>query len=93
MEVRSASDADRSPGGAALFGPLPVLHKIVLVAGALAVWIGLGAWSGVMPHIPVTLGPGIVLGTIAGVVTAYVLLHDFQRRPRTSHVRGRRRAH
>jgi hypothetical protein len=76
-----------------LFGPLPVLHKIVLVVGALAVWIGLGAWSGAVPHVPVTLGPGIVLGTIAGVVTAYVLLHDFHRRSRVSHARGRRRAH
>jgi hypothetical protein len=74
-----------------LFGPLPVLHKVVLVVGALAVWIGLGAWSGAMPHIPVALGPGIVLGTIAGVVTAYVLLHDFHRRPRMSASRGRRR--
>jgi hypothetical protein len=74
-----------------LFGPLPVLHKIVLVLGALAVWIGLGAWSGAMPHIPVTLGPGIVLGTVAGVVTAYVLLHDFHRRSRMSTQRERRR--
>jgi drug/metabolite transporter (DMT)-like permease len=76
-----------------LFGPLPVLHKIVLVVGALAVWIGLGAWSGAVPHVPVTLGPGIVLGTIAGVVTAYVLLHEFPRRSRASHARGRRRTH
>jgi hypothetical protein len=74
-----------------LFGPLPVLHKIVLVAGALAVWNGLGAWSGAVPHVPVTLGPGIVLGTIAGVVTAYVLLHEFPRRSRLSAERGRRR--
>ena len=68
-----------------------MLHKIVLVAGALAVWIGLGAWSGAMPYIPLTLGPGIVLGTIAGVVTAYVLLHDFHRRSRLSTDRERRR--
>ncbi|WP_107774911.1 hypothetical protein [Nocardioides sediminis] len=68
-----------------------MLHKIVLVAGAVAVWIGLGAWSGAMPHIPVTLGPGIVLGTVAGVVTAYVLLHDFHRRPRMSTECERRR--
>jgi hypothetical protein len=45
-----------------------------------------------MPHIPVTLGPGIVLGTIAGVVTAYVLLHDSHRRSRMSAERGRRRS-
>lgn len=69
-----------------------MLHKVVLVVGAIVVWVGLGAWSGAMPHIPLALGPGIVLGTIAGVVTAYVLLHDFHRRSRASTARGRRRA-
>jgi hypothetical protein len=74
-----------------LFGPLPVLHRIVLVIGALVVWIGLGLWSGLMPDMPMSVGPGILLGTVAGVVTAYVLLHDFHRAPPVSTVRERRR--
>lgn len=83
----------RRPWGCPLFGPLPMLHRVVLVVGALSVWIGLGVWSGLMPHVPVSVGPGIALGTIAGVVTAYVLLHDFHRPPSVSTQRGRRRAH
>jgi hypothetical protein len=75
-----------------LFGPLPVLHRVALVVGVLAVWIGLGLWSGLMPDLPVSVGPGILLGTIAGVLTAYVLVHDFHRSPSLSTVRGRRRA-
>ncbi len=63
------------------------------MVGALSVWIGLGVWSGLMPHVPMSVGPGIVLGAIAGVASAYLLLHDFHRRPRVSTQRGRRRAH
>lgn len=76
-----------------MFGPLPTLHKVVLVVGALSVWIGLGVWSGLMPHVPVSLGPGIVLGAVAGVASAYVLLHDFHRRAPASTQRGRHQAH
>jgi hypothetical protein len=74
-----------------VFGPLPVIYKVVLVVGALAVWVGLGVWSGLMPTVPVSLVPGVVLGTIAGLVSAYVLLHDFDRRSSVSTDRVRRR--
>ncbi|WP_457206931.1 hypothetical protein [Nocardioides sp. P5_C9_2] len=70
-----------------------MLHRIVLVVGALVVWIGLGVWSALMPDVPLSVGPGILVGTIAGVVTAYVLLHDFHRSPPLSTVRARRRPH
>lgn len=83
----------RRPWGCPLFGPLPVLHRVVLVVGALSVWIGLGVWSGLMPHVPMSVGPGIVLGAVAGVASAYVLLHDFHRPRPVSTQRGRRRAH
>jgi hypothetical protein len=75
-----------------LFGPLPMLHRVVLVIGSLVVWIGLGLWSGLVPYVPLSVGAGVVLGTVAGVVTAYVLLHDFHRGPPLSTGRGPRRA-
>ena len=70
-----------------------MLHRVVIVVGSLAAWIGLGAWVGSVPDVPVTVGPGIALGIVAGVVSAYVLLHDFHRRPPLSADRGRRRSH
>jgi hypothetical protein len=76
-----------------LFGPLPVLYRVVLVAAALVIWIGLGVWSGARPDVPVTVAAGLLLGVVAGLVSAYVLLHDFDRRPSMSTDRGRRRIH
>lgn len=74
-----------------MFGPLPRLYKVVLVGGAVAVWVGLGVWSGLMPTVPVSLVPGVVLGAVAGIASAYVLLHDFDGRSSVSMDRGRRR--
>lgn len=77
--------------GCPLFGPLPVLHRMLLVVGALTVWIGLGLWSGLMPEVPLSVGPGLLVGTIAGAVTAYVLLHDFHGPPSAAPAPRRRR--
>ena len=46
------------PRGVHVFGPLPVLHRVVIVVGALTVWIGLGLWSALVPYIPVSVGRG-----------------------------------
>jgi hypothetical protein len=93
MEVRPGLGARAITWGCTLFGPLPVLHRIVLVIGVLTVWIGLGLWSGLVPYLPVAVVPGVVMGALAGLVTAYVLLHDFHRDPELSTDPGRRRAH
>lgn len=74
-----------------MFGPLPLLHRILLVIAALAVWIGLGAWSGAIPQVPFHIASGIALGLVVGVACAFVLLHDFHRdvpRPPRSHRRA-----
>ena len=93
MDVWPRPPRAGGPWGCTLFGPLPVLHRVVLVVGAVVVWVGLGAWSGAMPDVPVTVVPGIVLGAVMGVATVYVLLHDFDRRSPPSTERGRRRPH
>ncbi len=73
-----------------MLGPLPTLHRFVLVLGALVVCIGIGFWFGAMPEIPLNLRAGLLAGTAAGVAAAFVLVHDFhhqQARP----ARARRR--
>ncbi len=78
--------------GCHMFGPLPTLHKLVLVLAALVVCAGIGVWVGAMPEIPLNLRVGLMGGTVAGVGAAFVLVHDFHER-RTRPTRARRRAH
>ncbi len=73
-----------------MLGPLPTLHRFVLVLAALVVCIGIGFWLGAMPEIALNLRVGLLAGTAAGVAAAFVLVHDFhdrQARP----ARARRR--
>ena len=75
-----------------MFGPLPALHKVLLVLAALVVCTGIGFWLGAMPDVPVNLRAGVLAGTAAGVAAAFALVHDFhQRRARPARVRRRQR--
>ena len=75
-----------------MFGPLPALHRLVLVAGALLVGTGIGFWLGAVPEVPLNLRVGLVAGTTAGIAAAFVLVHDFHHR-QARPVRVRRRTH
>jgi hypothetical protein len=65
-----------------MLGPLPTLHRFVLVLAALVVCIGIGFWFGVMPEVPLNLRVGLLAGTATGVAAAFVLVHDFHQRQR-----------
>ncbi len=73
-----------------MFGPLPALHRLVLVVGALLVGAGTGFWLGAVPEVPLDLRAGLVAGTAAGIAAAFVLVHDFHHR-QARPVRVRRR--
>ena len=73
-----------------MFGPLPPLHRFVMVLAALVVGTGIGLWLGVMPEVSLNLRVGLLAGAIAGVVAAFVLVHDFhERQTRPARVRKR----
>lgn len=79
-------------GGFAMLGPLPALHRFVLVLAALVVCVGIGFWLGAMPEIPLNLRVGLAAGVAAGAAAAFALVHDFHEghaRP----ARVRRRTH
>lgn len=63
-----------------MFGPLPALHRLGLVLGALLLGAAIGFWLGAEPEIPLDLRGGILLGTATGIAAAFVLVHDFRRR-------------
>ena len=73
-----------------MLGPLPALHRFLMVLAALVVGIGIGLWLGAMPDIPLNLRLGLAVGALTGVAAAFVLVHDFhQRQARPARVRRR----
>ena len=73
--------------GQHVFGPLPQLHRALVVLTALAVGIIAGAWIGHFTSVPVAALAGALWGAAAGALLGFVLLHDFAHRARPVHVR------
>jgi len=65
--------------GVPMIGPLPTLHRFVLVLAALLVCAGLGVWAGLVNEVPVGVSDGILAGLAAGLGAAYLLVHDVRR--------------
>jgi len=63
-----------------MLGPLPALHRIVLVLSALLVCIGIGVWLGVMPEVALNVRRGLIAGAATGLAAAFALVHDFHER-------------
>lgn len=61
-----------------MLGPLPYLHRLLLVLVAIIVCTGIGAWLGLLPTIPVGVSLGVTAGLLAGGGAAFLLIHDFQ---------------
>jgi hypothetical protein len=76
-------------GGTAVFGPLPQLHRVLVVLTALAVGIVSGLWVAQSSSVPIAAAAGVGWGALAGGLLGFVLLHDFHHRRRTVRVRRR----
>jgi hypothetical protein len=59
-----------------MFGPLPLLHRIVIVAVTLACGVLAGAWVTHVTTLPLQVSAGAVAGGLLGLVAAYAVVHQ-----------------
>jgi outer membrane lipoprotein SlyB len=71
-----------------MFGPLPLLHKVVLVAITLLGGVIAGAWVAHMTPLPVAVSVGALAGGMLGLVASYAMVHQPQ--PRAIRIHRRR---
>lgn len=59
-----------------MFGPLPVLHRIVLGAISLCFGVVAGMWVAHATSLPIAISAGALAGGLLGLVAAYLLGHS-----------------
>jgi hypothetical protein len=64
---------------------------LLLVVAALAVFVGIGAWLGAEPAVPVRMAGGIAIGVALGLVATFLVVHDFHHHTGYQPLRARRR--
>lgn len=60
-----------------MLGPLPRLYRSLVATTAIIVFIAGGIWLAQLRPLPVG---GLLVGSVAGVLIAFVLVHDFHQR-------------
>jgi hypothetical protein len=73
-----------------MFGPLPLLHRIVLAAISLCFGVVAGVWTAHATPLPVAISGGALAGGLIGLVAAYALVHATNPTPRPVRVARRR---
>ena len=85
--IRTTMDSNTPTSGtpmkeAHVLGPLPQLHRWLLLTTTLVVGLASGAWIAHFTVLPVAATVGAAFGALAGVLLGYVLVHDWSHRPR-----------
>lgn len=73
-----------------MFGPLPLLHRIVLGAISLCFGVVAGMWIAHTTSVPLAISGGALAGGLLGLVGALVIGHDPRTQPRPVRVARRR---
>jgi hypothetical protein len=71
----------RRIGARAMFGPLPLLHRIMLALVTAASGVLAGAWAAHVTPLPLAVSMGALVGGLVGLGAAYVVVHQPQPRP------------
>jgi hypothetical protein len=64
-----------------MFGPLPLLHRLVLALVTAACGVLAGAWAAHVTPLPLAVSMGAVAGGLLGLAAAYALVRQPQPRP------------
>ena len=72
-----------------MFGPLPMLHRIVLGAISPCFGVVAGVWLAHATPLPLAISGGALAGGLLGLVAAYTLLHSGSQAPRPVRVQRR----
>jgi hypothetical protein len=73
-----------------MFGPLPLLHRIVLGTTSLCFGVVAGMWIAHTTSLPLAISGGALSGGLLGLVGAFVIGHDPHTQPRPVRVTRRR---
>jgi hypothetical protein len=73
-----------------MFGPLPLLHRIVVGAISLCFGIVAGMYIAHATSLPIAIGGGALAGGLLGLVAAYALVHSPHTQARPVRVTRRR---
>jgi hypothetical protein len=73
-----------------MFGPLPLLHRIVLGAISLCFGVVAGIYIAHATPLPIAISGGALAGGLLGLVAAYALVHSSHAEPRAVRVTRRR---
>jgi hypothetical protein len=73
-----------------MFGPLPRLHRIVIVAITLCCGVVGGAWVAHVTTLPLAVSMGALLGGVLGLAAAYAVVHEPHPQPKPVRVHRRR---
>jgi hypothetical protein len=84
--VPAATTADERRS--TMFGPLPLLHKVVVVVITLLACVLAGAWVAHVTPLPLAASMGALAGGLLGLVAAYAVVHQPQ--PRLLRIQRRR---
>ena len=64
-----------------MFGPLPLLHRIVLALVTATSGVLAGAWTAHVTALPPAVSMGAVVGGLLGLVAAYAVVRQPQPEP------------
>lgn len=59
-----------------MIGPLPRLHRLLVMAVTLLAGVAGGAWVAYFTRVPLQIGAGAVTGALVAAVASYLFLHD-----------------
>jgi fatty acid desaturase len=73
-----------------MLAPLPPLYRDLVVGIVLVIGIVAGTWITLVTSGSAVAGAGVLLGAAAGLLAAFVLVHDFSHRAQPARVTRRR---